>query len=55
MKNPCKACAEYCMGLCWERIKYLEWYQEYCDKVKKQIKDVNRRGERGQECVDSVR
>lgn len=55
MKNPRKACAEYCMGLCWDRIKYLEWYSSYCDRVKEQIKDVNRRGERGQECVDPVR
>lgn len=44
MKNPCKACAEpICMGLCRERIKYLEWYKEYCDRVRQQIKDVSRR------------
>lgn len=54
MKNPCKACAEYCMGLCWKRIEYLEWYQEYCDRVRKQIKDASRRGERGQEHTDPV-
>ena len=54
MKNPCKACAEYCMGLCRERVEYLEWYGSYCDRVKKQIKDVSRRGERGQEYTDPV-
>lgn len=55
MKNPCKACAEYCMGLCWKRIEYLEWYQGYCDRARKQIKDVSRRGECGQEYTDPVR
>jgi hypothetical protein len=54
MKNPCKACAEYCMGLCRDRVKYLEWYGSYCDRVKKQIKDVSRRGERGQEDIKAV-
>lgn len=54
MKNPRKACAEYCMGLCRERVEYLEWYQEYCDRVRKQIKDVSRRRERGQEHTDPV-
>lgn len=53
-KDPCKACAEDCMGLCWDRIKYLEWYGSYCDRVKKQIKDVSRRGERGQEDIKAV-
>lgn len=44
MRNPCKACAEInCMGLCWKRIEYLEWYQEYCDRIRKQIKDASRR------------
>lgn len=47
MRNPCKACVELnCMGLCRERIEYLEWYSSYCDKVRQQIKDVSRRGER---------
>lgn len=55
MRNPCKACAEYCMGLCRERAEYLERYSSYCDKVRQQIKNVSRRGERGQECVDPVR
>ena len=44
MKNPCKACAEpICMGLCKEREKYLEWYYDNCDKVRQQIKEVNRK------------
>ncbi|WP_216697321.1 hypothetical protein [Anaerostipes faecalis] len=47
MKNPCKACAEpVCMGLCRERAEYLEWYSNYRDKVRKQIREVSRRGER---------
>lgn len=49
MKNPCKACVEYCMGLCWERIEYLEWYQEYCDKVRQEIRRVH-----GQEDIKAV-
>lgn len=49
MKNPCKACAEYCMGLCWKRIEYLEWYQEYCDRVRQEIRRIH-----GQENIKAV-
>lgn len=52
MKNPCKACAEsICMGICKDKVRY----REYLDRIRQQIIELNRRGERGQEHTDPVR
>lgn len=43
MTDPCKACAEInCMGIC-------------ADRIRQQIINRNRRGERGQERTDPIR
>lgn len=55
MKKPCKACAEIvCMGICADRVCYNQEYQEMTDRIRQQIINRNRRGERGQECADPI-
>ena len=51
MRNPCKACAEpICMGICKDKVRY----REYLDRIRWQIIELNRRGERGQKEIKTV-
>lgn len=55
MRNPRKACAELnCMGICADRVQYKQEYQEMTDRIRQQIINRNRRGERGQERTDPI-
>ena len=55
MIDPCKACAEItCMGICADQVQYKQEYQEMTDRIRQQIINRNRRGERGQERTDTV-
>ena len=55
MVDPCKACAEIiCMGICADRAQYKQEYQEMTDRIRQQIINRNRRGERGQERTDPI-
>lgn len=55
MVDPCKACAEInCMGICADRVKYKQEYQKMTDRIRRQIINHNRRGERGQERTDPI-
>jgi len=55
MIDPCKACAEIiCMGICADRVLYKQEYQEMADRIRQQIINRNRRGERGQERTDPI-
>ena len=48
MIDPCKACAEItCMGICADQVQYKQEYQEMADRIRQQIINRNRRGERG--------
>ena len=51
MNNPCKACAEpICMGVCSDQVEY----QEYLERIRQQIIELNGRGERGQKEIKTV-
>ncbi|OLR58271.1 hypothetical protein BHF70_00700 [Anaerostipes sp. 494a] len=51
MRNPCKTCAEpICMGICKDKVRY----REYLNRIRWQIIELNRRGERGQERIDPI-
>ena len=55
MVDPCKACAEIiCIGICTDRAQYKQEYQEMTDRIRQQIINRNRRGERGQERTDPI-
>ena len=55
MVDPCKACAEInCMGICADQVQYKQEYQEMTDRIRQQIINRNRRGERGQERTDPI-
>lgn len=55
MKKPCKACAEiFCMGICADRVCYNREYQKMTDRIRQQIINRNRRGERGQEKTKTI-
>lgn len=55
MVDPCKACAEIiCMGICADRAQYKQEYQEMADRIRQQIINRNRRGERGQERTNPI-
>lgn len=55
MIDPCKACAEIiCMGICADQVQYKQEYQEMADRIRQQIINRNRRGERGQEKTKTV-
>lgn len=55
MTDPCKACAELnCIGICADQAQYKQWYQEMTDRIRQQIINRNRRGERGQERTNPV-
>lgn len=55
MMNPCEACAEIiCMGICADQVLYKQEHQEMTDRIRQQIINRNRRGERGQECTDPI-
>lgn len=55
MVDPCKACAELnCMGICADRVQYKQEYKEMTDRIRQQIINRNRRGERGQERTDPI-
>ena len=55
MVDSCKACAEIiCMGICADRAQYKQEYQEMADRIRQQIINRNRRGERGQERTDPI-
>lgn len=55
MIDPCKACAEInCMGICVDRAQYKQEYQEMTDRIRQQIINRNRRGERGQKRTDPI-
>lgn len=44
MIDPCKACAEIiCMGICADRVRYKQEYQEMTDRIRRQIINRNRR------------
>lgn len=50
-----KACAEIiCMGICADQVQSKQEYQEMADRIRQQIINRNRRGERGQERTDPV-
>ena len=52
MNNPCKACAEpVCMGICKDKVRY----REYLDRIRWQIIELNRRGERDRKRTSSER
>lgn len=52
MRNPCKACAEpICMGICKDKVRY----QEYLDRIRQQIIELSRRGERDRKRTSSER
>lgn len=55
MIDPCKACAEIiCMGICADRAHYKQECHEMTDRIRQQIINHNRRGERGQERTDPI-
>lgn len=55
MVDPCKACAEIiCIGICADQVQYKQEYQEMTDRIRQQIINRNRRGERGQEHTDPI-
>lgn len=55
MIDQCKACAELnCMGICADRVHYKQEYKEMTDRIRQQIINRNRRGERGQERTDPI-
>lgn len=55
MVDSCKACAEIiCMGICADRAQYKQEYQEMADRIRQQIINRNRRGERGQGRTDPI-
>ena len=40
MMNPCEACAEIiCMGICADRVKYKQEYQEMTDRISNKAAD----------------
>lgn len=55
MIDPCKAYAELnCMGICADKVRQKEKYYEMTDRIRQQIINRNRRGERGQERTDPI-
>lgn len=55
MVDPCNACADYlCTGICADQVQYKQEYQEMTDRIRQQIINCNRRGERGQERTDPI-
>ena len=55
MVDPCKAYAEIiCIGICTDRAQYKQEYQEMTDRIRQQIINRNRMGERGQERTDPI-
>ena len=55
MIDPCKACAEItCMGICADQVQYKQEYQVMAERIRQQIINRYRRGERGQERTDPI-